>query len=98
MSQEAFNTARAAILSLKQHRATPINPFGWDFVDNHVLHFPGDNPHHLGATFQEMKGAPEVLRVRTSNYSREDEVDAVFTREEAREMYRKLIRVGFVAF
>ena len=97
MSQEAFNTARSAILSLKQHRATPINPLGFEFVDTHVLHFP-NGAHHLGATFQELKGAPEVVRVRTSNWRFEDEVDAVFTREEAREMYRKLVRVGFVAF
>ena len=96
-----FQTALAAILSLlvrnREFRPTGFYDFGEKHGTSHVLVFAGGT-RHFGASFTELPDHPELISVRTTNWSAEDEVGGVYKKEDARRMYRKLVTADFVVF
>lgn len=56
------------------------------------------NYHTVSITFTTLRDHPEKMRVSCSNGSAEDEHNAIFSRNDCRAFYKRLIKAGFVAF
>lgn len=56
---------------------------------------PGDG-WVVAVSFATVKGHPEWVRVRSTNWRCEDEPNGVFAVEDARDFYKRLLRAGCV--
>jgi hypothetical protein len=73
------------------------NAFGMEFEEYFGLQYP--NPFHvISATFQKVKGRPDIIRIRTTFWRAENEVWDAYPIEDARAFYRKLVEAGFRPF
>jgi len=50
----------------------------------------------VSATFEHVKGHPEWVRIRATNWRCEDEPNGVFAVADARRMWHDMLRAGFV--
>lgn len=58
-----------------------------------------DNPFHsVWVSFRRVAGRPGLMRIHSGNWRCEDEVNGVYTIQDARLFYRALAAAGFIAF
>ena len=54
--------------------------------------------HNISVSFTKVKGHPELIIVRSTNWRYEDEPTGVCAVEDCRAFYVTLVRAGFTAF
>jgi len=104
--RNAHTAAASAVRQFGWNTKTVANPFTMDddgeFVyqqaESHRLEFPLQEEqlgHYISVSFGTVKGHPEMIRVRSSNYRAEDEPNGLYATEDARRFYAQLLKAGF---
>lgn len=68
-----------------------------DHDNSHTLVFPlekGRLGHYIGVSFSKVKGHPEMIRIRATNYRAEDEPNGLYNITDARRFYAELLTAG----
>ncbi len=73
-------------------------PAGEDSIRSTTTHtLKSPHPGYLVAvTFSEMQNQPNLMRIRSTNWSAEHEPYGIVTKANARAIYRRLLRAGFI--
>ena len=102
---ESASDARQAIISFARTAKTVASSLAMSdngaFLfqltgDSWTLEYPTPGSHYKAVYFSKIAGHPEMVRITSSNYSCEDEVNGLYSRTDARAFYVKLIKAGFV--